>query len=593
MTDPTNLVGQTIGRYRILEHLGEGGMAEVYKAYQPSLDRHVAIKVMHAFLARDADFLGRFEREAKSVAALQHPNIIQVHDFDVHNGMPYMVMEFVAGGTLKNHFEKLARANQSPSLAETVRIVREVGRALAYAHQRGMIHRDVKPANVLMGSGGRVILSDFGIAKILSGPSFTMSGTTVGTPSYMSPEQSLGQPGDHRSDIYALGVVLYQLSTGQLPYVADTPMAVMLKQVNEPLPPPRSVRPDLPESLERVILKAMAKNPADRFQTAEEMLAHLDNLETAARLAPVAPAPPAPPAPTSGLRPPEGATMYTASSAPPTGTPPPVAPPKAKGQPWFIALLSVPVLLVLCLVFGAGGLALAAGMGMFNTPEPTAIPTRRPTRTPEPTAVPTGRPTRTPAPTTTAEAQAGVLLEDDFETDANDWPELENDTSRREYRDGQYVLEILDGQWIIWSTPDMDEVSDVNISVTVTNLGGDDATFGLICNYQGNDAFYYLGFGEDGYYAIVRVEGDEDVFLTSDENLWVKSEAIAEFEETYLLEAECAADGSLRLIVDGKTIAEAQDDAFTEGQVGVFAQSFEKLPVEVAFDDLAITALEE
>jgi hypothetical protein len=449
-----------------------------------------------------------------------------------------------------------------------------------------MIHRDIKPANVLMGAGSRIILTDFGIAKILTGPSFTMTGAAVGTPAYMSPEQSLGQPGDHRSDLYSLGVVLYQLATGQLPYAADTPMAIMLKQVNEPLPAPRTVRPDLPESLERIILKALAKNPDERFQSAEEMLAQLDNLETSARLIPVAP--PAPAGAPSGPppRPPVGATVVVDSlppagrTPPPTYTPPPAAAPRPSGRPWFLALLSVPALALLCLVLGGGGLALAYGMGMFSTPEPTAIPTRRPTPRPNPTA--------TPEP-----AVSAIVFEDDFESEANDWPVSETDETRRSYDDGEYLLEILDGQWLIWSIPDMDPVSDVNLAVTVNNVGGEDATFGVVCNFEDNDNFYYLGFGADGYYAIVRVEDGEDVFLTDDENLWVKSEAIAEFETSYELEADCAADGTLRLIVDGKPIAEAQDDTFTEGSVGLFAQSFEVLPVAVAFDDLIVTELEE
>jgi serine/threonine protein kinase len=289
MDSVSGLTGQTIGKYRIVAHLGRGGMAEVYKAYQPALDRYVALKLMHAFLASDQDFIGRFEREAKNVAALRHPNIIQVFDFDVHNGAPYMVMEYIEGGTLKSHMEDLSRAGTPLTLNEAVHTIREVGRALAYAHQRGMIHRDVKPANVLLDQGNRVILTDFGIAKILTGPSFTMTGATVGTPAYMSPEQSLGRPGDHRSDLYSLGVMLYQLATGQLPYDADTPLAVMLKHVNEPLPLPRSFEPNLPEGIERVILKAMAKNPDDRFQSADDMLAHLGDLDTATRL-PIPPA---------------------------------------------------------------------------------------------------------------------------------------------------------------------------------------------------------------------------------------------------------------------------------------------------------------
>jgi hypothetical protein len=284
MDNPAGLSGQTIGKYRIVEHLGRGGMAEVYKAYQPNLDRYVALKLMHAFLAADQDFIARFEREAKNVAALRHPNIVQVYDFDVHNGTPYMVMEYIEGGTLKSHLEDLVRDGKQLSIAEGVHTVREVGKALSYAHSHQMIHRDVKPANVLLEVGGRVILTDFGIAKILTGPSYTVTGATIGTPAYMSPEQGLGRPGDHRSDIYALGVMLYQLATGQLPYEADTPLAVMLKHVNEPLPLPRTFKPDIPEGLERIILKAMAKNPDDRFQSADEMLAQLGDLDTAQML---------------------------------------------------------------------------------------------------------------------------------------------------------------------------------------------------------------------------------------------------------------------------------------------------------------------
>ncbi len=578
-------------------------MAEVYKAYQPSLDRYVAIKVMHAFLARDPDFLGRFEREAKSVAALQHPNIIQVHDFDVHNGMPYMVMEFVEGGTLKTRVENLARLNEVLPLAETVRIVREVGRALSYAHQRSMIHRDVKPANVLLGSGGRVILSDFGIAKILTGPSFTMSGATVGTPSYMSPEQSLGQPGDHRSDIYALGVVLYQLGTGQLPYMADTPMAVMLKQVNAPLPNPRAVRPDLPEGLERIILKALAKNPEDRFQTADEMLAHLDNLETAARLAPV-PAP-RPSGPRS--RPPVGATLIDALP-PVAGTPPPPSAAKADGRPWFLAMLSVPVLILLCLVLGVVGIAglYAMNNGRSAPTAPTEQPTRRPTRTPaepteaptrtpdEPTEQPTRRPTRTPSPSRTPEGLvAEVLFEDTFDENVNGWDVVSDDNAAREFRAGIFAIQVSKPVWFAWSNPVTDDMTDVHIAVEVRNTGDNDPAFGVICSYLNSDAFYFMGFGDDGFYAIARIEGDDFILLTSDENTWIRSDQIEQFKDSYQLEGSCAADGTLTLVVDGVIIDQVQDsDPYGAGDIGLFVQSFDNVPVEVEFDDLTVTALE-
>ena len=239
------MIGKTIGRYRIIEHLGRGGMAEVYKAYQASLDRYVAIKLMHAFLADEKEFLARFEREAKVVATLRHPNIVQVYDFDVDNGVYYMVMEFINGETLKARLQALEARGEWVSLDDAVRIVLAVGSALKYAHERGMVHRDVKPANVMITTEGQVILTDFGIAKIVSASNLTASGAMVGTPSYMAPEQGMGQPGDERSDIYSLGVMLYQLVVGRLPFDADTPLAVVLKHINEPLPLPRLLKPDL------------------------------------------------------------------------------------------------------------------------------------------------------------------------------------------------------------------------------------------------------------------------------------------------------------------------------------------------------------
>ena len=331
-----DFVGKTIGgKYRIVERLGRGGMAEVYKALQTSLERYVAIKLMHPFLADEQGFAERFEREAKSVATLHHPNIVQVYDFAAESDAPYMVMEFIEGATLKTRLESLAHHGQPLPLKAALKIVREVGHALAYAHKRNMIHRDVKPANVMVDASGRVILTDFGIAKILTGPSYTASGATIGTPAYMAPEQGLGQPGDHRSDLYSLGVMLYQLTTGELPFDADTPMAVMLKHINEELPPPRSVNPNLPESVERVILKSLAKKPADRYQSVDEMLADLEKVGAAARSAASSPAP-APGAPTefaaapvAAAPPPTVVSPLPAEPAPPTvvASPPAAAPP--------------------------------------------------------------------------------------------------------------------------------------------------------------------------------------------------------------------------------------------------------------------------
>ncbi|MCB8945124.1 MAG: protein kinase [Ardenticatenaceae bacterium] len=273
-------IGQEIGRYKIIEKLGRGGMAEVYKGYQASLDRHVAIKLMHAFLVSEQDFLARFQREAKAIARLNHPNIVSVYDFDtIGNDTYYLVMEYIGGGTLKEKLQELASRNEQLPLDEAVRITIEITDALAYAHKQGMIHRDIKPANIMLTETGKAVLTDFGIVKLVGGAqasaAYTATGALIGTPAYMAPEQALGKPGDERADIYSLGVMLFQMVTGKLPFDADTPLAVVMKHVNEPVPMPVSFNPNVPFRLQEVILKALEKEPERRFQSANEMVSAL------------------------------------------------------------------------------------------------------------------------------------------------------------------------------------------------------------------------------------------------------------------------------------------------------------------------------
>ena len=273
----SNLIGQSLDHYQILEQLGEGGMATVYKAKDTRLDRYVAIKIIRPDQFAPAmlnDIRKRFEREAKALAKLAYPNIVPVHDYGEHDGAPYLVMEYVPGGTLKQKSE-----TPMPWL-QSLRILVPIAHALAYAHEHNIIHRDIKPANILLSDLGLPMLSDFGIAKILEsneGATLTGTGMTIGTPEYMAPEQWNGESGPG-VDIYALGVVLYELVTGRKPYIANTPMSVMLKQVNDPLPPPSQFVPDLPKGLENALLKALEKRPEDRFPSMAAFAAELDNL---------------------------------------------------------------------------------------------------------------------------------------------------------------------------------------------------------------------------------------------------------------------------------------------------------------------------
>ena len=265
------LIGQDLGRYHIIERLGEGGMATVFKAFDTRLEREVAVKVIRreAFSPEVVDrMLQRFEREAKALSKLIHANIVPIIDYGDEGGSPYLVMPLIDGGTLK---DKLA--SQVFSASEAARILAPIARALDYAHSRGILHRDVKPSNILITNSGDPMLSDFGVAKILEeGEAATLTGTGIGlgTPEYMAPEQWVGKA-TAASDQYSLGVVFYEMITGHKPYTAETPAAVLLKQANEPLPRPKMYVQNLPDEVERILFKALAKRPEDRYPTILEL----------------------------------------------------------------------------------------------------------------------------------------------------------------------------------------------------------------------------------------------------------------------------------------------------------------------------------
>jgi eukaryotic-like serine/threonine-protein kinase len=355
---------QKIGRYHIRAELGRGGMATVYHAFDPEFEREVALKMLPREFLHDPDFRARFKREARIIASLEHAAIVPVYDYGEDDGQPFIVMRLMAGGSLADRLLK-----DPLTLPEASRLFTRIAAALDDAHSRGVIHRDLKPGNILFDRQGEPYISDFGIAKLSeSSGSFTGSGRFIGTPAYMSPEQARGERSlDGRSDIYALGAILYEMLTGKMPYDADTPMGIALKHITDPVPRIRDVKPDLPAGCEEVISRAMAKERSGRYATASEMAQALS--ETV-----------------SGLRPATGKYTPEAASAPP-----------ARRRPvWAWAVMGL-------VVAGCAGAAMLASSGIlltFLAPTP-ATPIERvlvlsPTRVSELTT----RTLNTPAPAT-------------------------------------------------------------------------------------------------------------------------------------------------------------------------------------------------
>ncbi|MBN1312892.1 MAG: serine/threonine protein kinase [Anaerolineae bacterium] len=386
-----------IGRYEIISELGRGGMAVVYLARDPLMKREVAVKVLPRQFTFSEQFRARFRREAEVIAALEHPNVVPIYDFGEHDDLPYIVMRYMPGGSLAE------RIGQAPfSLKDTIAILERIGSALDDAHNRGIIHRDLKPSNILFGKHDDPYLADFGIVKVIEGTAQLTGSGIVGTPLYMAPELSENAAVMPSVDIYALGVTLFQMLTGKVPYNAETPMGILMAHISRPIPDARNLRGDLPEGIQMVIEQAMAKDPAMRYQTAGAIV---DDLKTISAGEPVPSLSPQTistdmpinlsiDAPVHAPQMPQQGTMRPS----PTG-------PAAKRRPGrklpIIAILGGIGGALVCLVLLAGlGYAVLDGrLSGFGQPTPTMIPTATATSTPtlSPSAFPT--PSLSPGPT--------------------------------------------------------------------------------------------------------------------------------------------------------------------------------------------------
>src|SRR6266576_3105808 len=366
------------GRYKIVRKLGAGGMADVYLAEDQELGRRVAIKILNDRHAADDQFIERFRREAKNAAGLSHPNIVSIYDRGEAEGTYYIAMEFLDGRSLK---ELIVGRGPAP-IKISIEYARQILAAIGFAHRHGIVHRDIKPPNVLVGPEGRLKVTDFGIAR--SGASqMTEVGSIIGTAQYLSPEQARGAPVDQTSDLYSVGIVLFELLTGQVPFTGDTPLEIAMKHLSEPPKPPSELRPEVPHDLDLVVLRALAKSPSDRYHDAEEMDADLERVlqglpvgddTAAAATAVLAGAGAMAAAPTSVIARPPSATP-PGRAAPPGATPPAgyygyEGPPRRRRPiwPWVLSVL------LLIAAGGAAWFAYTKIQDQLNSSKPVPVP---------------------------------------------------------------------------------------------------------------------------------------------------------------------------------------------------------------------------
>lgn len=480
-----------IGRYEVKAELGRGGMATVFHGYDPRFKRDVAIKVLPREFLHDPSFRARFEREAQTIAALEHAAIVPVYDFGEQSGVPYFVMRLMPGGSLADHLKQKG----SLTLPDVSRIFNRLAPALDYAHSKGVIHRDLKPGNILFDQNNDPYLSDFGIAKLTQGSASFTGSAIVGTPSYMSPEQARSDAVvDARSDVYALGAILFELLTGQTPYKGDTPMSVVVKHITEPVPRILSVDPNLPADCETLISKAMAKDPDARYQTAGEFASAL---ETVALNKPL---------PTQGGDIPvflgqtqDGRIILSKSPQADSPIQPPTVKPitptkltkaqkgkeKSGGVPVWVWALSGLLVLGFLALMGVGGIILAS---LFNTPEATVVVV---IASPQPVVAtldfPTVPPTRTamPQPTNTL-----VLRATETRVNAPTRPSSTPDLRGTTVAEFRLTEAALNARATTASADDKVQIVTVQVSASIMKVDFKTAGFAPSANGQ-KIRFYY------------------------------------------------------------------------------------------------------
>jgi serine/threonine protein kinase len=585
-----NLVGTTLGQFQIVEELGKGGMATVYKAYQASLHRHVALKVLLPALAQDMDVVKRFLREAQTAAALRHPNVITIYDVGSQEDVHYIVAEYLEGVTLA---QLLDTEGSALPLSRILPIVRQVSDALDYAHSRGFVHRDIKPSNIMVDPArdDHVTLMDFGLVQVTGGSRITRSGYIVGTPDYMSPEQAKGDAIDQRTDIYSLGVTTYHMLTGNVPFAKPTPHAVLLAHVMEEPPAMSAIGAVTPPEVEAVVLKSMAKNPADRYEWASDMANDLETAITAVDIGALDFDDPGVKAPMSPRAAPQtpavGAQDRTSASTPPVRSPA-VSPgaaqrlqpiPKTRTRPkWLWPVVGVLVLgTVVALILAC----------VLSIP----ILTRLAQGTATPTLTPPAAATATPASTATAGTTVELgapLYEEDFSSPGTEWEISESEEARYRVDGGTYSIEVFKANWIAWNMIGQ-SFDDFEIEFEVALVEGDpynDA--GLLFRFQDADNYYEVDVNGQGSFAIGKEVDDEWAQIVE----WTSSPAVKPFGGVNRVRI-VAKGNQFALYINDEFLSEFVDDSFASGGLGTVVTAYDEPPARATFDNITIWDVEE
>jgi len=555
------MMPEQIGRYKVLEEVGRGGMAVVYLARDLSMERDVAIKVLPAQLLEQDVFRKRFEREAKVIANFEHPSIVPVYDYGEENNQLYLVMRYMSGGSLAD------RIKQKPlSFEETSQIFLRLAPALDQVHARGIVHRDLKPGNILFDRYGNAYISDFGIARLIESSTNLTGDLLIGTPAYMSPEQVRGEKDiDARSDVYALGAILYEMLTGKQPYDSTTPIGLALKHITEPVPRILSVRADLPPESQHIISKAMAKDRQQRFRTAGDMAEAMQAIVSKRSPSPV---------------------TERSVELPSTDQPD-----RRKYILAGAALLVVVALSVCALVYGwmnwgssqTAEKATEAVPVLLTDSSIAAIPTVLTTAQviePSPTA-PAVQPQATSAPAVSI-APGPAVFRDDFSDPNSGWERFSNDAGSADYYRGHYRVYAELPEIIAWGVANR-TYSDVTLEVEATKVSGTDNNYiGVICRYQDEDKYYLFAIQSSGYYAIEKHKAGKEELLGSE--FLEYSDTIHQGNTTNHFQVSCIGD-TLTFYLNGLKLQEVKDTDISSGDVGLAAAAFEVGNTEILFDN--------